>query len=70
MELIPISFLAGIFTILVPYSIPLVPVVFGNSIDENHKSIKRPLIITASLVVSIVLFILLLRSSTAFRTIL
>jgi len=69
MELIPISFLAGILTILAPCILPLLPVIIGGSIDENHRSIKRPLIITISLALSIVIFTLLLKASTAFITI-
>ena len=69
MELIPISFLAGVLTILAPCILPLLPVIIGGSIDENHRSIKRPLIITISLALSIVMFTLLLKASTAFITI-
>lgn len=69
MELIPISFLAGVLTILAPCILPLLPVIIGGSLDNNHKSIKRPLIITASLAVSIVIFTLLIKASTAFVTI-
>jgi cytochrome c biogenesis protein CcdA len=69
MELIPISFLAGILTILAPCILPLLPVIIGGSLDNNHRNIKRPLIITASLAVSIIVFTLLLKASTAFITI-
>lgn len=69
MELIAISFLAGVLTILAPCILPLLPVIIGGSLDNNHKSIKRPLIITASLAVSIVIFTLLIKASTAFVTI-
>lgn len=69
MELIPISFLAGVLTILAPCILPLLPVIIGGSLDNNHKSIKRPLIITASLAVSVVIFTLLIKASTAFITI-
>jgi len=66
MELIPISFLAGVLTILAPCILPLLPVIIGGSLDDNHRSIKRPLIITASLAVSIIIFTLLLKASTVF----
>lgn len=69
MELIPISFLAGVLTVLAPCILPLLPVIIGGSLDDDHRSIKRPLIITASLALSIVLFTLLLKASTAFITI-
>ena len=69
MELIPISFLAGVLTVLAPCILPLLPIIIGGSMDEDHKSIKRPLIITASLALSIVVFTLLLKATTAFITI-
>lgn len=69
MELIPISFLAGVLTVLAPCILPLLPVIIGGSLDDDHRSIKRPLIITASLALSIVLFTLLIKASTAFTTI-
>lgn len=69
MELLPISFLAGVLTVLAPCILPLLPVIIGGSLDDDHKSIKRPLIITASLALSIVIFTLLLKVSTAFITI-
>ncbi|MCI5051115.1 MAG: sulfite exporter TauE/SafE family protein [Candidatus Pacebacteria bacterium] len=66
MELIPISFLAGVLTVLAPCILPLLPIIIGGSLDNDHTSIKRPLIITASLAISIVVFTLLLKVSTAF----
>lgn len=69
MELLPISFLAGVLTVLAPCILPLLPVIIGGSLDDDHKSIKRPLIITGSLALSIVIFTLLLKASTAFITI-
>ncbi len=62
------SFVAGILTILAPCILPLLPVVvgggslFGN--DKTVVSLKHPLIITASLVVSVIIFTLLLKSTT------
>lgn len=64
MELLPISFLAGILTILAPCILPLLPVIIGGSLTEQDK--KRPLIITASLALSIIVFTLLLKATTAF----
>ena len=71
MELLFISFLAGVLTVLAPCILPLLPVIIGGSLDDNENTshIKRPLIITASLAISIVLFTLLLKVSTAFITI-
>lgn len=64
MEFLPISFLAGILTILAPCILPLLPVIIGGSLSEQDK--KRPLIITLSLAASIVIFTLLLKVSTLF----
>ena len=67
MELIVVSFLAGVLTVLAPCILPLLPVIVGGSmVDASAKpSLKRPLIITASLVVSVILFTLLLKATTA-----
>ena len=67
MELIAVSFLAGVLTVLAPCILPLLPVIVGGSmVDETAKpSLKRPLIITASLVASVILFTLLLKATTA-----
>lgn len=68
MELLPLSFLAGVLTILAPCMLPLLPVIIGGSAataeGKWHK--WRPLIITGSLMASIVVFTLLLKLSTAF----
>lgn len=70
MQLITISFLAGILTILAPCILPLLPVIIGGSLDDNQSSLmQRPLIITTSLAVSIIAFTLLLKVSTAFISI-
>lgn len=63
MELIPISFIAGILTILTPCVLPLLPIIIGGVLS-GKKSIKRPIIITLSLAGSIILFTLLLKFST------
>jgi cytochrome c biogenesis protein CcdA len=62
--LLPISFIAGILTILAPCVLPLLPIIIGGSLEE--KSIRRPIIITLSLAASIVVFTLILKVSTAF----
>ena len=64
MEFIPLSFLAGILTVLAPCILPLLPVIIGGSLTDQNK--KRPLIITLSLGASIVLFTLLLKATTLF----
>ncbi|MCA9352669.1 cytochrome c biogenesis protein DipZ [Patescibacteria group bacterium] len=63
MEYLPLSFLAGILTILAPCVLPLLPVIIGGSVSETNDK-KRPLIITLSLAASIVVFTLLLKAST------
>lgn len=67
MELVIVSFLAGVLTVLAPCILPLLPVIVGGSmVDETAKtSLRRPLVITASLVVSVILFTLLLKATTA-----
>ncbi len=59
-----ISFLAGVLTILAPCILPVLPVIIGGSIGDHER--RSPLLITASLAVSVVLFTLVLKVSTAF----
>lgn len=68
MELVIVSFLAGVLTVLAPCILPLLPVIVGGSIvDETARpSLRRPIIITASLMVSVILFTLLLKATTVF----
>ncbi len=68
MELIPISFIAGILTILAPCVLPVLPIVVG-SIIAGKRQVLRPFIIVGSLAFSIVVFTLLLKISTIFITI-
>ncbi len=58
-----LAFLAGILTVLTPCVLPLLPVILGGSIATSDKA--RPYIVTGSLVVSITLFSILLKASTA-----
>lgn len=67
MELLPLSFLAGILTILAPCVLPVLPVIIGGSLTENDR--LRPFIVTGSLALSIVVFTLLLKSTAAFISI-
>jgi cytochrome c biogenesis protein CcdA len=59
-----ISFVAGLLTALAPCVLPLLPIILGGSISGEKKDKWRPYIITASLVVSLILFTLLLKAST------
>ncbi len=67
MHLIVVSFFAGVLTVLAPCILPLLPVIVGGSIavDDNKKQWWRPLIITGSLAVSVVVFTLLLKATTS-----
>ena len=63
-----LSYVAGLITVLAPCILPLLPIILGGSIENQGKDRQqnlRPYIITASLVVSIIIFTLLLRASTA-----
>lgn len=65
MTLLFASFIAGILTILAPCVLPVLPVIIGGSVAERKNSSLRPLIIVASLGISIVVFTLLLKATTA-----
>lgn len=59
-----IAVLAGIFTVVAPCILPLLPVVLGSS-DEGAQGIsKRAFVVIGSLSVSVVAFTLLLKAST------
>ncbi|CAN5270080.1 cytochrome c biogenesis protein DipZ [soil metagenome] len=61
-----LSYVAGLLTALAPCVLPLLPIILGGSLSGEKKDKWRPYIITASLVVSLVLFTLLLKASTVF----
>lgn len=63
MEYLPLSFLAGILTILAPCVLPVLPIIIGGSLAEHNP--WRPAIITLSLAGSIVFFTLILKATTA-----
>ncbi|MGA7396411.1 MAG: cytochrome c biogenesis protein CcdA [Solirubrobacterales bacterium] len=70
MELLIASFMAGVLTVLAPCVLPLLPVVVGGSVlggagDQDLTSLRRPVTIVVSLAVSIIVFSLLLKASTA-----
>ena len=59
-----VSFGAGLLTVLAPCVLPLLPVILGGSVDARGDR-RRPYLIAASLVASLVLFTLLLKATTA-----
>ena len=67
-ELYIVSFVAGILTVLAPCILPLLPVIIGGSSlqDKNQGklSLRRPVTIIVSLVLSVVIFSLLLKATT------
>jgi cytochrome c biogenesis protein CcdA len=63
MELLPLSFLAGVLTVLSPCVLPLLPVILAGSAAESGR--RGPVIIIASLAVSVVAFTLLIRGASA-----
>ncbi len=65
MELLPLSFLAGILTFLAPCVLPILPVVFARSAEESKNGMLRPGIIIISALASIFLVTLLFRSFVA-----
>jgi len=65
MSLLFASFVAGVLTILAPCVLPVLPVVIGGAAADRRRSVLRPVIIVVSLGVSILLFTLLLKASTA-----
>jgi cytochrome c biogenesis protein CcdA len=69
MALLALSFLAGILTVAAPCTITLLPVIVGGSLaragGDKNPDWKRPLIITTSLGISVIIFTLVLKASTA-----
>jgi cytochrome c biogenesis protein CcdA len=63
MTLALLSFLAGILTILAPCVLPVLPVILAGSVTEKQK--WYPYIVSLSLGLSVVLFTVLLKASTA-----
>lgn len=68
MTLLVISFLAGVLTVAAPCTFTLLPVIVGGSIvrsGNDKKSWRRPLIISLSLGLSVIVFTLILKASTS-----
>lgn len=71
MALLVLSFIAGVITVAAPCVLPLLPVIVGGAVLEGAKDKPehqwmRPLVIAASLAVSVVFFSLVLKGTTAF----
>jgi cytochrome c biogenesis protein CcdA len=66
MIILVVAFISGVLTIAAPCILPLLPVIVGGSIEKKTNNTKRALIVTGSLVVSVVVFTLLLKSITSF----
>lgn len=64
MIFLSISILAGVFTVLAPCILPLLPVVIGASESGGRYISKRALVVIGSLSVSVVVFTLLLKATT------
>lgn len=64
MLLLIISFIGGLLTVLAPCTLPVLPIILGSSVSK--KNYVKPIVITLSLALSIIIFTLLLRASTIF----
>ncbi|GGI48662.1 cytochrome c biogenesis protein CcdA [Agromyces flavus] len=63
-----LSFAAGVLTVAAPCVLPLLPVVVGGAIvrgADERRARSRPYLIAASLAVSVIVFTLLLKATTA-----
>lgn len=66
MILLFVSFLAGMLTVLAPCTLPLLPIIFfGGAKSSDKRSWRRPLFIILGLSLSVIIFTLLLRATTA-----
>jgi cytochrome c-type biogenesis protein len=65
MILLLLSLVAGILTVLAPCTLALLPVIVGGTL-AGGTSYKRAITVTAALGVSVILFTLVLKVSTAF----
>jgi len=60
-----LSYIAGLLTALAPCVLPLLPIILGGSFSSEIKDRKRPYIIIASLVSSLLFFTIILKASTS-----
>lgn len=58
------AFIAGIITVFAPCVLPLLPIIIGGSISGGAVDKKRPLVITISLAVSLIVFTILLKATS------
>jgi len=67
MALFILSFIAGVLTVAAPCILPLLPLIVGGSAvaGKDTKRWYRPLVITTSLAVSVIIFTLILKASTS-----
>lgn len=68
MILFLISFIAGVLTVLAPCTITLLPVIVGGTVSGG-SSLRRAVVVTTSLGVSVIAFTFALKASTLFLTI-
>lgn len=64
MEVVVVSFVAGVLTVLAPCILPLLPVVIGGTLAGEAKDWRRPMLIATSLGASVIIFTLILKAST------
>lgn len=64
MELVVLSFVAGVLTILAPCILSFLPIILGSSVEGSKPDIVKVLSVTGALIVSILIFTLLLKTST------
>ena len=70
MALLLLSFIAGVLTVAAPCILPLLPIIIGGSLlkpsdEKPEREWVRPVVIAGSLAVSIILFTLLIKATTA-----
>ena len=64
-----IAILAGVFTVVAPCILPLLPIVIGASEEGEKRISKRAITVIGALCVSVIIFTLLLKATTLFISI-